>query len=191
MLSIITELTQFAPTQSNILNFNSYGQLGNKYLAANENGIYSLCECNDAAGADINGYFIIHRTDFGIPNPKTLRSLFIGYEANGSIKLTVTVDQTFTRAFLMPAVYSSNEQHGNRVSISRELKGRYFEFKIEGMQGADFAFDRIDATIIKHPFKPRGAQLAPPSVYASSTYHEHTADSVTVEELVFLPIPPP
>jgi len=159
MLSIITELTQFAPTQSDVLNFNSYGLLGNKYLAANENGIYSMLDSSDAAGTGIDAYFVIHRTDFGTSNQKHLRAMYVGYESTSRLIVTITVDENWSRSFYLTPIRSGQKQHGNRVPLTRDLKGRYFEFKFQNVSGGDFSIDHIRVKQIKLNSKPRGTML--------------------------------
>lgn len=158
MLSVLIELTQFAPTQSAVMDFNSFCRLGDTYLAVNENGIYSINEDADAAGTDIDAYFKLVRSDFGIPNQKRLRSMYVGYEASGSLLVTITPDEDTlrTKTFILPPVWDAQEQHSNRIPLRRDLRGRYFDFKIENIDGCDFSIDSIDLIVTILGKKPRG-----------------------------------
>jgi len=159
MFSIITEITQFAPTQSTVMNFNSYGNLGEQYLAANENGIYSICECNDADGSDIDGYFRIIKTDFGSSKQKVLNTIYVGYESEGSLFLKITIDDDYSRIFTMPPVRIDMKQHGNEIPLTEDLEGRYFDFKVGNIGGGDFSVDLLDLNITILGFKPVGTSF--------------------------------
>jgi len=186
-LSIITELTRFAPTQSTILNFNSYALVGNTYMAANSSGIYSLgidtgagggvsggemewggdgevewedgdvIVWDDAAGTPISGYFKLPRTDFGIENEKRLRSMYVGYETDGSLLITITPDEDTTRSqdFTLTGRIDTQKQHSGRIALRRDLRGRYFDFKIANVNGSDFSIDSIKIVITVLGRKPR------------------------------------
>jgi len=187
MLTIITELTRFAPTQSNILNFNSYGLVNNIYMAVNSSGIYSLgidtgagggvsggavewgdgdavewgdddeILWDDAAGTPISAYFKLPRTDFGIENEKRLRSMYVGYEADGSLLVTITPDEDTARSqdFTLAARIATQKQHSGRIPLRRDLRGRYFDFKIANVNGSDFSIDSIKLVITVLGRKPR------------------------------------
>jgi len=143
MLSITTELSKFAPTQTTLMGFNSYCKVGYRYLAADSDGLYAIYEGEDANGTNIDSYFKLVRTDFGIANHKRLRAAYIGYEASGNLKLTITVDEKFKREFTLAPQQSGQLQHGIRVPLTRDLRGRYFEFKFENVSGCDFSIDSV------------------------------------------------
>jgi len=157
--SLVMDLGIKAVTQSTVNNFNSLCRIGDHYLAANEDGIYSINRDAGAAGSNIDAYFIIYKTDFGIYNSKRLRSMFIGYECDGDLLITVTADETWSRTFTMPPVHSGNEQHGNKVPLTRDIKGRFYTFKFANSSGSDFSIDRISVKINTLPPKPRGITL--------------------------------
>jgi len=187
MLTIITELTQFAPTQSNILNFNSYGLVGNTYMAVNSSGIYSLgidtgagggvsggeiewddgdeiewgdddeILWDDAAGVPISAYFKLPRTDFGYVNDKRLRAMYVGYETDGNLLISITPDEDTTRSqdFTLTGAITTQKQHSGRIPLRRDLRGRYFDFKFANVAGSDFSIDSIKLIITVLGYGPR------------------------------------
>jgi len=139
------------------MNFNSYCQLGNSYLAANEDGVYSINEDATADGTDIDAYFKLPRTDFGIPNDKRLRAMYLGYETDGSLLITITPDEDSTRAksFILAGRISTQKQHSGRIPLRRDLRGRYFDFKFANVDGADFSIDSIKLIVTVLGYGPR------------------------------------
>lgn len=155
--SLMVELKEVAPTQSLINNFNSFSKVGDLYLAANEDGIHTINEqCSDANGTDIDAYFKLKKTDFGIPNEKRLRAMYIGYEASGPILMRITADEYFFRDFILSPMSGDQVQHGIRVPLTRDLRGRYFEFYFANIGGVDFSIDRIDLVVVILGRRPRG-----------------------------------
>lgn len=155
--SLMLGLGNTAPTQSLINNFNSFSKIGDVYLAANEDGIHSVNQqCSDANGINIDAYFKLKKTDFGIPNEKRLRSMYIGYETSGSILMTITADEYFSRSFILSPMSGLQMQHGIRVPLTRDLRGRYFEFYFENINGCDFSIDCIDLIAVILGRRPRG-----------------------------------
>lgn len=155
MLTIMTSLPNIASSQSAIMNFNGYCRVGEKYLAANSSGIYSIGINNNADGTDIDAYFKLPRTDFGMKNYKRLRSLYIGYEADGQLQLTITADESISRTYTLEPIRDNLKQHGSKINVSRKIIGRYFDLKIENVNGCDFSIDTIDATVIVLGRRPR------------------------------------
>ena len=154
--SLIFDFANQAPTQSVINNFNSFSRVGDLYLAANEDGIHSYGVCSDANGTNIDAYFAIQKTDFGIANQKRLRAMYIGYEASGPIKLTITGDEYTTREKILQPNSGDQMQHGIRVGLNRDLRARYFEFRFDNINGVDFSIDSIILIAVILGKKPRG-----------------------------------
>ena len=155
MLTVCIELNNFAPTQSTVMNFNGYCRVGEKYLAINSDGIYSILSSDQADGTDIDAYFKLPRTDFGIKNYKRLRSLYVGYEADGQLQFTITADESISSTYTLEPIRDNLKQHGSKINVSRKIIGRYFDLKIENVNGCDFSIDTIDATVIVLGRRPR------------------------------------
>lgn len=156
---LLVELRNISPAQTTINNFNSVCPMDDQYLACNENGIYRIMHCEDADGTNIDAHFELMRSDLGYANPKRLDRFWIGYEASGTLKLTITVDEQVTRYFYLPPIYKDQSQHMNEVNMDRDLKGVYWDFKIENLDGCDFSVDQIIVAINVLPLASPGARI--------------------------------
>ena len=136
--------------------FDSMCKFGGKYLGAGRDGIATLDDAETDAGIIIDSIIELPLTDFGISHQKRLRSIYIGYETEGSLKLTVTNDEGNEREYTLSALKTSNLQHGGKVSIDRDGKGRYWKLKIENVDGCDFSLDMIEIIPVILGRKPSG-----------------------------------
>jgi len=136
-----------AVSQYSNYDFNSFCDFGDVCLACGDNGIYSL-NGSDDDGTDIDSKFKTMTMDFGAYNQKRLRSLLLGGEWNGWLKVTIEDDDDNSREYLTPPLDSGNLQEGNKVAVGRDGKGRYWSFEIENVDGCDFSIDGIDALAI-------------------------------------------
>ena len=146
-------LSNFAVSQYCRYNFNS---LCGK-LAAGEDGIFTLDDAENDAGVTIDSVVELPLTDFGISHQKRLRSIYVGYETEGSLKLTVTNDEGNEREYTLSALKIGNLQHGGKVSVDRDEKGRYWKLKIENIGGCDFSLDMIEVIPVILGRKPSGS----------------------------------
>ena len=159
--------------------FKSFCDFGSVCLACGDGGIYSL-NGSDDDGTDISSEFKSMTTDFDVANQKRLRSLFIGGEWDGWLKVTITDDEGNSREYLTPPLDSGNLQEGNKVAIGRDGKGRYWNFEVENIDGCDFSVDSMDALPILLSRRPSswvynedrhmsGEEIDFPEVTASAT----------------------
>ena len=137
--------------------FDSMVKFGGKYLAAGRDGIFTLDDAETDGGATIDSIVELPLTDFGISHQKRLRSIYIGYETEGSLKLTVTNDEGNEREYTLTALKTGNIQHGGKVSVNRDGKGRYWKLKIENVNGCDFSLDMIEVIPVILWRKPSGS----------------------------------
>lgn len=157
--TLSTPISNIAVTQYDGFDFNSYCQMGDTYLAAGPNGIYTVGRCDDFGGSDIDSTFTFLKTDFGSLNMKRLRRMYISYFTTGTLTLRVQVDDDQYRDFLMPPVKVDNKQHIISENLTRDLKGGHFTFTIGNKDGCYFAINRIDVVINQLTNKPRGVKL--------------------------------
>ena len=125
-----------ATTQYRDFDFNSLAVFNGQIIGANDSGIFTHSGDKDN-GDDIYAYFLPNMTDFGDHRQKRVRKGFVGYQTDGTIRLTVYDDEGSGRAYRLEKIDSS-KQHSNMVAFGRDGKGRYWQFKIENMDGADF-----------------------------------------------------
>jgi len=152
-LGMAVELSILAITQYMHFNFDSLVRFGDAYLGCNELGIFALGGNSDN-NIDIDSFFELLTTDFGIPNQKRIRKAYLGYEANGSLVLEVKDDENNSRRFTVESILEDQRQYSAKVPIGRNGKGRYWTFKIENVSGCDFSVDSIDALITVLAKKP-------------------------------------
>jgi len=145
-LGICMELSLLAPTQYSNYNFDAMCKFGDVYLGCNELGVFSLDGDTDS-NIHIDAFFELSLTDFGVPNQKRIRKVYLGYEASGSLVLEVKDDDNNVRRFTITAALDNQRQHGVRVPVGRDGKGRYWAFRLENVEGCDFSVDSMDALI--------------------------------------------
>ena len=127
--------------------FNSMVKFGNIYLGASADGIYELDGDTDD-GDPIGAYFEPIVTDFGINNPKKVRFMFLGYEADGDLIVTFGDN----RSWVSRTVDSVRTgQQWRRITGTREIRGRYLTFRISNVDGCDFGIDSIDVAVVTMP----------------------------------------
>ena len=132
--------------------FNSMVKFGNTYLGGSTDGIYELDGDTDY-GDDIGAYFETIITDFGINNPKKVRFMFLGYEAEGDLIVTIG-DNRSRRSFTIDS--TTTGQQWRRITGSRDIRGRYLTFIISNADGCDFGFDSADVSLV---IMPRGSKV--------------------------------
>jgi len=145
-LGLCTELSLLAPTQYSNYNFDSMCKFGDVYLGCNELGIFTLDGETDN-NIHIAALFELLLTDFGVPNQKRIRKVYLGYEASGSLVLEIKDDDDNTRRYTVEAALANQRQHGARVPVGRDGKGRYWTFGVENVEGCDFSLDSMDVLV--------------------------------------------
>lgn len=153
-LGLCLALERVAPTQYRNYNFNSMCKFGDVYLGAGESGIFTLDD-GDLDDTDaIEAFFELVTSDWGIPTQKRIRSLYISYETNGDLILSVFDDDNNERNYMLEPLYASNKQYTQKVAIGRDGKGTYWMIRIENINGVDFSIDKIQAVPIILGKKP-------------------------------------
>ena len=142
-----------AVTQYCNYDFNSFCQIGDKHYGASDDGIFELVG-DDDAGENIEAWFELPMSDFGISNVKRLRRIYLGYEATGTLKIKVKDNEENERAYRLENI-AQNKQIGGRATIDRDQLGRYWAERIENVNGAYFAIDSIEVVPVVLPRRPR------------------------------------
>jgi len=151
--TISINLSNSAVTQYCGFNFNSFCKIGNKYYGASDSGIFDLAG-DDDAGTDIDAFFELILSDFGISSMKRIRSIFVGGEANGELTLLLKDDENNSRSYALNLT-SGNVQSSGRVDVGRDGVGRYWQVRIDNINGEYFAIDDIEVLAIILGRKPR------------------------------------
>jgi len=141
-----TNMLNRATTQYNNFPFTEYCNTGHCLLAIGPEGVYQI-GCGTSDGEEkIDAWFHLNMTDFGISNPKRLRFMYFGFESDEDLKVTVYADEVVKREYFIPS-YRPKQQR-TRIPIGRDVKGRYWSFKIANINGCDFSMDSIMAMVV-------------------------------------------
>ena len=124
-------------------------------LAAGEEGIFVLDNSETDNGVTIDSLIELPLTDFGTSYQKRLRSVYIGGEAQGNLKLIVSEDEGDEREYSLEPL--DGKQQGGKVSINRDRKGRYWQLKIKNVEGCDFSLDSIEIIPVVLGRKPNAS----------------------------------
>jgi len=127
-----------AVTQYANFNFNSFAKMGERYLGANDQGLYWLDGDNDA-GRAVNS-----RITTGViqPNGNKLAGVqyaYLGMRGDGQFVITVTDEAGGAYNYTL----TGSSMETARVAFGRGFKTRYFTFSLES-QGQDFDLDSVE-----------------------------------------------
>lgn len=119
------------------LNFdvNAIVKFDGKYWASGDGGFYLLEDIDTMKEA----YFLTGTMDFGINNDKRLRYVYLSLESTDNLSLTINTEKV--AAITFPVTIAGTGQQDVRVSITRNLYGRFWTFKVSGT--CDFSIDEI------------------------------------------------
>jgi len=143
-----------APSQFINYPFKSLCVFNDKILAAGPGGLFTI-EGNEDNGGTIEAYAKLPTTDLGMSNQKRLRKMYVGYESDGEVDITVQLDERPGHDFRLSP--TSSFQHGAELNGRRDQKGRYLSLTIKNIDGSDFSIDSIDALINILGRKPSGS----------------------------------
>lgn len=151
-LAISHQVITSAVGQYKNYTFNSFAVIDGKTYGANINGIFELDAADNdilssAVTTSIDAYYESVLTDFGIKAEKRLRKCNGALESNGDLKFSFKSNET--KAIMQHTVpaCTDNEQHSVEIPCGRTLKGRYYSFVMENINGADFSVDNLEAFI--------------------------------------------
>lgn len=150
-----TNLSNFSSSQFCNYNFNSFCKIGAKYFGASEDGIFEMTGDSDD-GTEIDAFFELAVSDFGISNVKRLRSVFVGCEMKGDLTVKVKDNENNERTYVLSHIaYERDHQTGAKAFIGRDGLGRYWQVRIDNTNGCYFAVDSIEVGAVILGKKPR------------------------------------
>ncbi len=133
-----------APTQHTGVPFVGYANFNGFRLGVSSDGLYQVC-CGDTdAGTSIVGSFTPVETDFGITAPKRVEYVYVGFDSESDLVLTLGVDEKDSKTFVVPANAFGQGRTRIRVGRYKGWKGRYWTFKFENTSGAAFSINSVD-----------------------------------------------
>ena len=146
MHTIDTNIYNRAATQYTGIDFIGYTEFNGYKLAVNSSGLFEVCCGDNDDGEDIDLHYAPVMTDFGIDAPKRLRWLQFGFDADADFLVEVSTDASRADQYVVKARVEGQQR--SRVTISRDLKGRYWFIRIRNRFGSRLSIDNIEASII-------------------------------------------
>jgi hypothetical protein len=143
---ICLNLPNAAASQYAEWNFNSMCKFGEVYLGANSSGIFSLGDADTDNATDIEALFDLPLVDLRMAR---VRSVHVGYEADGVVRLGVQADEGAMRYYQLSPLRASKsarvdgKQQTGKVVVGRGRRGRYWLFRMENVDGSDFSIDSM------------------------------------------------
>lgn len=147
-LTICVGLRKLATSQFSNYNFNSMCKFGNKLLGANEDGIFELDAADKDNSVDIPAHFVLGPTDFGAEQEKRIRSAYVSGRLDGRMKVEVSGDEgEILSQELVPENNQLRITH-HKISVGRDVRGKYLRLKMSNLFGADFTISNINAVLV-------------------------------------------
>lgn len=118
--------------------FESLAQVGEDVLATGPDGLYIL-DADDDDGTPIDARVDFASVGFGISQTKRIDNLYIGYSAEGRLRLSLAVQESGG----VPAVFplerrSADTPRATRVTPGKGMVGRYWRMSLQNEGGAAF-----------------------------------------------------
>jgi len=145
-LVLATELTLIASSQYLNYNFSSMVKFGNRYYGGNSDGLFELETGDLDNDSNIEAYFKLITTDFGVSNLKRMRSIFVRGVSDGKLLFTVEDDEENERTYPLDNVKATAT--GQKVPIGRDGKGVYWSVKVSNYEGSNFSINSMDALML-------------------------------------------
>ena len=127
--------------------YDSFCKFGERYLGANENGVFILDVADKDGTTDISAWFKLLMTNFGFKGTKRIRFLNIAGESDGTYQVTPVADEVAGNAVEVIPENRSNRINTVKVPIGRYLRGRNWSLIVENLEGADFSIDSINVQL--------------------------------------------
>ena len=147
-LVLACNLKTKAITQYRNYLFNSFAKIGDTYLAASDDGIYSIDSQERDNGRIVRSEFDLPISDFGDEKQKRIRRYFFSGEFYGDLTLEVTDDEGNTRSFPIRPEKTDGSQCGAVANVDMDGKGRFWKTTIKS-NGVDFSIDKIMVRYIR------------------------------------------
>lgn len=127
-----------AVTEYTNYNFNSFAQLGNRYIAASESGLYELLG-EDDDGSDIVARIKSGYMQFGGTHLSRLAAAYIAARSDNSFVLKIITGDGATYTYEA----TTRSLRSSKVHMGKGQRARYFAFELTGT-GPDFDLDTLE-----------------------------------------------
>jgi hypothetical protein len=127
-------------TQYDNFAFNSFAKRGTEYLAAADDGIYSLGGATDF-GQAITAEVVLALSRFATPQKKYFPALYLGVSSAGKMLLKATVEGT---DWFFEANNTTLNMANQRIDLGKGLVGSHWQFTIMNQNGLDFDLESVE-----------------------------------------------
>lgn len=122
--------------------FDNIVRFGDRFYGVKSDGIFELTGNTDN-GTNIDAKVTTFMTDFGSPNNKRVLWTYLLGRLDDGMNVTVNTDEGLSYTY--PTVGANDgSMRTHRAKVGRGLKGNYFSFTFENVDGADFEIDHVD-----------------------------------------------
>jgi len=156
MTTIAVNLKNSAGSQFTNYNYTDFVKVGDVVYGFNSDGIHSLDTADKDNATDIDAYFTLVNSDFGIANNKRIRKGFVGYEG-GEIEVTIRYDDK--SEYTVPVTPVTTGQHVGVFKGRHDYLGSHIQIKVGNVDGDDFSVDSISIIPFILRLKPGGSKL--------------------------------
>jgi hypothetical protein len=140
--TIVMHTENFALTQYEGYNFNSFAKFNNLYLGASSSGIFALAGSTDN-GVNIDAVARMGMSDLSTSHLKRIDRCYVGYRADGNLVLRVYTDEINQRDYMLAASGAAG-LHGNHTRIGKGLAARYWQFEVRNQNGSYFELNALE-----------------------------------------------
>lgn len=112
-------------------------------LAVTENGLVRIGGYSDS-GEPIRAWMKSGKFDLGADNIKRFRYFYFGVKGDGDLKLSIWADDVLVREYVVPVEAHRGRQE-IRVMVGRGVAARYWQWKVENVNGSFFVLYSVRA----------------------------------------------
>lgn len=152
--SIRMNTSNFAVTRYSGFHFNSMCNYMNEIIMANSNGIFRHTG-NADLGANIDAYFQLPSTDFGLFKQKSYRKVYVEGYSEGELEVTTVVGDSYKSKLRIDSFGRLSETQ-YVFERQRDDRGNLIGLRISNNNGKYFMINSIYATLILSSHLPTG-----------------------------------
>ena len=137
---VAVNLKTGAPSTFTNYGYGSMVNFNGEMFGTKATGLYEIGTSQLDGSTAIDGALTLPTVDIG-EMYKRIRYVYFGLQGTGNLRLTVTTDLTTVREYTIPL--DGTGQQRVRVKLDRNVKGRYWAFRIVNLQGCGFSLDEV------------------------------------------------
>jgi hypothetical protein len=124
---------------------NSFCRFKGKTFVANAAGIYEL-GADDDAGQPIRAAVMPPTSDYGSEKDKAISAATVAARIGTKLRLAVATDKGEYQYYSINRTAWDGKVAANRVKLGQGLKGRFWSWRIENVDGGDFDLESLSFT---------------------------------------------